>query len=130
MLPDSSDRYAAIAGGLALIAVVLGALGAHALRDVLTVRQLEAWDTAVLYQLVHALAILIVSLWQVQRPEASLRPVLLLFIVGCVLFSGSIYALALGGPGWLGPVTPLGGAAFIVGWTLLIAAFLRGRRPQ
>lgn len=91
--------------------VLLGAFGAHALRGTLELHGMRSvWETAVLYQFVHAAAILFLS-----REEAP-RWIGTAFTVGIVLFSGSLYVLALGGPHWLGPLTPLGGLGFLAGW--------------
>lgn len=97
-------------------AVMLGAFGAHALRDVLDVRGSELWHTAVSYHFWHALA-LALSLFA--APGRGRTIALWLFPLGIVIFCGSLYALALGAPRWLGAVTPLGGVAFIVGWIAL-----------
>ena len=103
----------------ALIAVAAGAFGAHALRDRLTADMLGTWQTAAAYQLYHALALLAVGI--VLGRFSSEGPPWLsasgwLFVAGTVLFSGSLYALALSGVTWLGAVTPLGGVAFLLGW--------------
>jgi len=107
--------------------VMLGAFGAHALRTHLTAAALQTWQTAVLYQLVHALALLAVGVWLKQAGAADrlLGFAALAFAGGVLLFSGSLYGLTLGGPRWLGPVTPLGGLAFIGGWLTLFAAALK-----
>lgn len=97
-------------------AVLLGAFGAHALRDVLDARGSELWHTAVSYHLWHALA-LVAAVFA--TPGRSRRVALAAFPLGIVVFSGSLYALALGAPRWLGAITPLGGVAFIVGWLAL-----------
>ncbi len=110
------------------VAVLLGALGAHALKARLTAGgTLSAWETASSYQLAHAVACVAILAWASARDErrAALSRVALSWLVGSVLFSGSIYVLALGGPRWLGPVTPLGGLAFLAGWALLAAEGLR-----
>jgi len=108
--------------------VVLGAFGAHALASRLADSNLAVWDTAVTYQLTHALALLVVGLL-VRAPAPGASTALNIagwgFLVGVVLFSGSLYALALGGPRLLGPVTPIGGVAFIVGWIALLIGALR-----
>ena len=99
--------------------VVLGAFGAHALKQRLEPSRLDAWNTAVEYHLLHALALLALGLYasatgrKVTLPAAG-------FSAGIALFSGSIYLLALGGPRWLGPVTPLGGLCLIFGWLALL----------
>lgn len=96
-------------------AVVLGAFGAHALRDVLDARGSELWHTAVQYHFWHALALGLA----VFLGGRGARWAALAFALGIVLFSGSLYALALGAPRWCGAITPLGGVAFIVGWIAL-----------
>jgi uncharacterized membrane protein YgdD (TMEM256/DUF423 family) len=99
--------------------IALGAFGAHALRARLEPAQLATWNTAVLYHLIHALALLALALFA----RATGRSVMLpssLFVGGIVLFSGSLYLLALTGWRFLGPLTPLGGAAFIAGWLALL----------
>ncbi len=103
-------------------AVLLGALGAHALHDRLEARgALQSWQVASTYHLVHAVGLLAVLIWAQAQParDGRLRLVGQLWLAGCVLFAGSIYALALGGPRALGPITPLGGLAFLAGWGLL-----------
>jgi uncharacterized membrane protein YgdD (TMEM256/DUF423 family) len=107
--------------------VILGAFGAHALKAQLGPTAIQTWQTAVLYQLVHALALLAVGIWLKQTAGADrlLGLAALAFAAGVVLFSGSLYGLTLGASRWLGPVTPLGGLAFIVGWLTLLAAALR-----
>lgn len=97
-------------------AVMLGAFGAHALRDVLDARGNELWHTAVSYHFWHALA-LVLTVFAV--PGRARRVAMLAFPLGIVVFSGSLYALALGAPRWFGAITPLGGVAFIVGWLAL-----------
>jgi uncharacterized membrane protein YgdD (TMEM256/DUF423 family) len=109
--------------------VAMGAFGAHALKSSLASREMTAvWETACLYHLVHALAVLIVVLLPASSYPSLRLPMLRraawCWVAGVVLFSGSLYALALGGPGWLGPVTPLGGLAFIAGWVLVSFARL------
>ncbi len=95
----------------ALAGVILGAFGAHALKETLEARDsLAVWETAVDYQMWHALAILLAALMG-ERPRSALC-----FALGILLFSGSLYWLALGGPAWLGPVTPLGGLSLMAGW--------------
>lgn len=123
MNPFSALLIGAIYGGLG---VVLGAFGAHALKARLEPSMLATWDTAVLYQLVHGLALLLVALIARTSNLPGLSLAMWSFAVGVLLFSGSLYVLALGGPRWLGPVTPLGGAAFIVGWIAIVVAVVRG----
>ena len=106
--------------------VVLGAFGAHALKNVLDPARLSTWDTAVTYQLFHALAIVLAFLVGRHFPGSALPGYAgWLFVAGVVMFSGSLYALGLGAPRWLGPITPLGGVALIAGWCCLAATALR-----
>mgnify|MGYP006158900465 FL=1 len=114
--------FAAFAGALG---VVLGAFGAHALRGSIEPRLIETFQTAVQYQLIHALALLLVSLtmgWLGQSLSFEISAYA--FMAGIILFSGSLYGLVLTEMKWLGPVTPLGGLCLIVGWlALLIGGF-------
>lgn len=97
-------------------AVLLGAFGAHALRSTLDAAHYELWHTAVEYHFWHALALAIAV--SCGRGPAS-RVAVLAFVLGILLFSGSLYGLALGAVRWVGIVTPFGGVAFIVGWVAL-----------
>lgn len=115
-------------GGLSgATGVVAGAFGAHALKARLEPSALSAFETAVQYQLIHTLALLVTA-WLCARSEGLVTPVVAqgaaqtagwLFVAGIVLFSGSLYVLALGGPRIFGPVTPLGGVCFIAAWLAL-----------
>jgi uncharacterized membrane protein YgdD (TMEM256/DUF423 family) len=107
---------AAVAGASG---VALGAFGAHGLRARLDPAALAVWQTAVLYHLIHALALLALVLFARATGRSVTVPVSL-FAAGIVLFSGSLYLLALTGARWLGPVTPLGGLAFLAGWLSLL----------
>lgn len=110
---NKNDLWFRLAAALGFLAVALGAFGAHALKDVLTANATESvWNTAVQYHFLHALAIAILTL----HPRAPKRAGIC-FLAGIVLFSGSLYLLALFSWKWLGPVTPLGGVAFLAGWT-------------
>jgi uncharacterized membrane protein YgdD (TMEM256/DUF423 family) len=123
---EKSKRFTAIGAFFGLTGVVLGAFGAHALEARLAeFGSTAVWETAVDYQMWHALALLLVSVsgWRSRAADAAA----VCFCLGVPLFSGSLYWLAMDGPRWLGPVTPLGGLLFIVGWGLLISAALRGR---
>jgi len=94
-------------------AVMLGAFGAHALRDVLDARGSELWHTAVSYHFWHALAL---GLAAFSAPGRARSVAVSCFALGLLIFSGSLYALALGAPRWFGAITPVGGVAFIIGW--------------
>ena len=120
------DRlFFALGSASALVAVAAGAFGAHGLRARLSPYLLAVFETAARYQMYHALALLAVG-WAVTRWPGP-WPVRAgwLFAVGTLLFSGSLYALALSGMRWLGAVTPLGGLAFLAGWTCLLLGLLR-----
>jgi len=120
------DRlFFALGSASALVAVATGAFGAHGLRARLSPDLLAVFETAARYQMYHALALLAVG-WAVTRwPGAWPVRAGWLFAVGTLLFSGSLYALALSGMRWLGAVTPLGGLAFLAGWTCLLLGMLR-----
>jgi uncharacterized membrane protein YgdD (TMEM256/DUF423 family) len=104
------------------LAVVLGAFGAHALRDRLGPQILAIYETGVRYQVYHALALLLVGLL---RGSVARSPWIdaagWLFVIGMAVFSGSLYLLSISGARWLGAITPLGGLAFILGWASLAA---------
>lgn len=106
----------------ALLSVAAGAFGAHALRGRLSSEYLTVFETAVRYQMYHALGLLAVA-WAVSRwPGGTAQWGGWFFVIGTLLFSGSLYILALTGARWLGAVTPLGGVAFLAGWLCLILA--------
>lgn len=107
------------------VAVGAGAFGAHALRARLTPDLLAVWETAARYQMYHALALLGVALAASRWPQGGWGAPGWLFTAGIVIFSGSLYVLALSGVRWLGAVTPLGGLAFLAGWALLALAGAR-----
>ena len=120
----TSKLAAAIGACLGASGVILGAFGAHALRSRLEPRDLEAFETAVRYQMYHAFALLATA-WLLSRnaPYASLAA--WAFTVGVAVFSGSLYLLVVSGQRWLGAVTPLGGLAMIIGWLLLALAAIK-----
>ena len=116
------DLLLVSAGLLGASGVALGAFGAHGLKARLGA-SLSVWETAVQYHLIHALFCLALALRLGAPPGLRLSG--WLAVAGVILFSGSLYALALGGPRWLGPITPLGGLAFIVAWGLVLVQGLR-----
>jgi uncharacterized membrane protein YgdD (TMEM256/DUF423 family) len=120
------DRLFFAIGALSAFAgVAAGAFGAHALRVRLSPEYLGIFETAARYQMYHALG-LIAAAWAVARwPGALPQWAAWLFLAGTVLFSGSLYALALTGVRWLGAITPLGGIAFLAGWLCLFLAVRR-----
>jgi uncharacterized membrane protein YgdD (TMEM256/DUF423 family) len=114
---------AAVFGGLSVAA---GAFASHALREKISERSLEIFETGARYQMYHALALLLVALLisRTVSPQPTLVASGWLFIIGIAIFSGSLYALSLTGIKILGAITPLGGVAFIAGWgTLAFAAW-------
>jgi uncharacterized membrane protein YgdD (TMEM256/DUF423 family) len=106
-----------------LVAVGLGAFGAHGLKGVASAEAVGWWETAARYHLFHSLALLALGLFQQHRPGGDAAGFCLLF--GSAVFSGTLYAMALGAPRWLGAVTPVGGLAMMLGW-LLLAWHARG----
>ena len=122
---DSLRRKAGIAACLfAGSAVLAGAFGAHALRERLGPEARVIWHTAVDYQFWHALALLGIACLTGYRVRA-LRWSVSAFVIGIVVFSGSLYTLALGAPRIVGLLTPFGGLSFVVGWSCLLANFWR-----
>jgi uncharacterized membrane protein YgdD (TMEM256/DUF423 family) len=119
-----SARLAIVLGSAAMfVAVALGAFGAHALRARLTPDMTAVWQTAVLYHAWHALALLAVGVLLLQWPgQRAVEVAGWLFVAGIVLFSGSLYAMALTGVRGLGAVTPFGGVAYLAGWAALVWA--------
>ena len=127
----ATARLFLIVGALAaMLAVVLGAFGAHALRARLAPDLLAIYHTAVQYHLWHALGLVLIGVVAIHLPaSALLKWSGWAMLAGIVLFSGSLYVLALTGARWLGAVTPFGGAAFILGWLLLAIAVARASLP-
>jgi uncharacterized membrane protein YgdD (TMEM256/DUF423 family) len=114
------------------LAVIAGAFGAHALRALLQPKQLEVWQTAVQYQFYHAFALLFLSTFSRFKSKLIVSAYYM-FTIGIIFFSGSLYLLScrdlLGMPGLtvLGPVTPIGGLLFIIGWVMLALAAIRNK---
>ena len=104
------------------LAVAAGAFAAHGLRDRLEARALEIFETAARYQMYHALAMILAAVIATSGAKTAGW----IFQVGIVVFSGSLYVLALTGVRWLGAITPLGGLAFLAGWALLVWTVSRG----
>jgi len=114
----NSARTLCVAGLLLALATACGAFGAHALKGQLAPERLQLWETAVRYQFFQALGLLGVGLALRGSDAGVLRAAAALLIAGVLLFSGSLYALALGAPRPLGALTPVGGLAWIIGWVL------------
>lgn len=114
------DRLFFIIGSIsAFLAVVLGAFGAHSLKNRLSPEMLNIFEVGVRYHMYHALALIAVAWASVRWPSGSIIAAGWLFLAGTIIFSGSLYLLSMTGLRWLGAITPIGGAAFLLGWLLL-----------
>ena len=111
-----------------MMAILAGTFGAHGLEQTVTPSLLQTFDTGVRYHMYHALALIGVA-WACEHFGGKL-PVAAgwLFVIGIIVFAGSLYLLAITGARWLGMITPIGGVAFVVGWLLLIVAGAQSRR--
>ncbi len=125
-MPQAAKIFLLLGSLAMMFAVGLGAFGAHGLKDKLSADMLAVYRTGVDYHFYHALGLLALGMIAVHLPESDLvKWSGALMAAGIVLFSGSLYLLALTGTRWLGAITPVGGAAWIVAWALLAAALLR-----
>ena len=114
------DNNIVLGSILLLIAVGLGAFGAHALEETLVSNgRVDTWETAVSYHFYHGFAILVSALFLHHFSNRNIQRAIYCFLIGILLFSGSLYVLSLTGIAWLGAVTPFGGGLFILGWLLL-----------
>lgn len=121
-----SRLFFALGCVLALTGVAAGAFASHGLEGRVPAEALATFETAARHQIYHALALLAVA-WAARAwPHGLWVAAGCLFAAGILLFSGSLYALALGAPRWLGAVAPIGGTAFLAGWSLCVVAALRG----
>jgi uncharacterized membrane protein YgdD (TMEM256/DUF423 family) len=120
------DRFFFVSGAIAaFIAVALGAFGAHSLKTKLSPDMLNIFEVGVRYHMYHAIGLLAVA-WAITRwPEANLNAAGWSFVVGIVVFSGSLYILSIYDIRWLGAITPLGGLAFLIGWAILVWSLAR-----
>ena len=114
-----NSRFLFLGAVFAGLAVAAGAFGAHMLRPVLDATMLGVFETGARYQMYHALALCLLAGIAERNPTLRVAAVGWLFLIGMLLFSGSLYVLALSGVRWVGAFTPLGGAALITGWALL-----------
>jgi len=110
-----------------LIGVAAGAFGAHSLRSTLSPDLLQVFETGSRYQMVHALALIVTSIALERAPRAALVWAGWLFLAGQIVFSGSLYALALSGTRLWGAVTPFGGLCLLAGWLMLGLGLARGK---
>lgn len=118
-------QFLIIGSLVAMLAVILGAFGAHALKEVLTEKELHAYEIGIRYQFYHAFALLVVGILQQIFSNKWLSRAGYCFLIGILLFSGSLYLLACDASwgmsmAWAGPLTPIGGVFFILGWGSLI----------
>lgn len=111
----------------AALAVAMGAFGAHGLKDAVSADLLAVYQTGAQYHVFHALGLILVGVIARETATSLMHWAGWLLFVGIILFSGSLYVLAISGERWLGMITPLGGTAFIAGWVLLAISAL-GRR--
>jgi uncharacterized membrane protein YgdD (TMEM256/DUF423 family) len=111
---------------LLAFAVAIGAFGAHGLKAHLSEAMLQTWKTGVEYHFYHALGLLLIGVLSVSKQSNLLNWSAIFLFAGIILFSGSLYILAITGIKWLGAITPLGGISFIVGWVLLAVAVFKG----
>ena len=124
----STSRVLIMAGGiLGLLGVVAGAMGVHALRDTLDARAFSTFETGVRFQMYHALALLAVGTLAGRWKTGFVKLSGVLFTAGVVLFSGSLYILAITGIGVFGAIAPLGGLSLMAAWTSLIVGAIRQR---
>ena len=121
------QKFSLMAGSIfGALAVMIGAFGAHALKNMLTqTNRLETFETAVKYQFYHALALLFIGLLCYHINHPAMKWATYGFTFGILIFSGSLYVLCLSGVTWLGAITPIGGVLMIVGWVSLFYAVLK-----
>lgn len=136
-MPDLTDeldakssylsRLALVSGAcLCFLAVAIGAFGAHALADILQQNQrLDTFELANRYQFYHGLALFLIGIWRTGQPFADLYLSVYCFVLGTIIFSGSLYALSLSNIGVFGAITPIGGLLLLFSWALLIYRSLR-----
>ena len=118
-------NFISIGSILGMLVVILGAFGAHALKEQLTEYGQSIYDKAVFYQMFHAIGIFIVTFIGDYYSSINISIIIWAFVLGIVLFSGSLYILAITKIRWLGMVTPIGGTFFIIGWGVLIFKLLK-----
>jgi uncharacterized membrane protein YgdD (TMEM256/DUF423 family) len=125
-IEEMEKNFLALAALLGALSVGLGAFGAHALENRLSANLLETYETAVRYQFYHVIALALVGLALARWPDNGLLTIAgWLFMIGILVFSGSLYLLVFSGLRWLGAITPIGGVAFIGGWIALAVAVWR-----
>lgn len=119
-----ASRLISLAASAGFVAVALGAFGAHALEESLNQQQVGWWETATFYLLAHAICGLSIGLTNPGNKHVHAGWIM---VIGALIFSGMLYAMALGGPRWFGAIVPIGGVGMLMGWALLCVAGLRSR---
>jgi len=127
---EKSDKLIAVGAIMAAIAVMIGAFGAHIVKDMVTPERLENWETGAQYHFYHSIAIILTGLVARNNSSELLKWAGVIFAVGVLFFSFSLYTLALTDITWLGAITPLGGVAFIIGWLLLAKVCIPSKKQQ
>ena len=112
-------NFFAIGAVSGALVVMLGAFGAHGLKDILDDYSRSVYEKAVLYQMFHTIMIILLGVMDKVQPQINLYWAGLSFLLGIILFSGSLYLLAITGLKWLGAITPIGGLFFILGWSII-----------
>ncbi|MGF1911045.1 DUF423 domain-containing protein [Vibrio kasasachensis] len=129
-----ANNLIAFGGILAGVGVALGAFASHGLKKILSPYLLDVFSIAVQYQFIHATAIILCGMLLLMKLGTKAQKYFFIsaicFIIGIFCFSGSLYALALTGVKWFGPITPLGGMTFMVGWALFVYAALQIKRGE
>ena len=126
-MPRTAKLFLVLGCIAALLAVAIGAFGSHGLKARISPELMAVYKTGVEYHFYHALGLILLGLAASRLPESALlRAAGWAMLAGSVLFSGSLYLLALTGLGWLGAITPIGGACFIAAWLLLAISLARG----
>lgn len=123
--PHTTTKVAPL---LLALGVACGAFGAHALKDTVPPADLAIWEKAVLYHLVHSLAILVVAGLPATVPIAAKNRISWILLLSILIFSGTLYGLVLSNQRWLGAITPIGGSGFILAWALLSIALMRAKK--
>jgi len=120
------NKYLAITAFLGILTIILGAFGAHALKESLTSDALKSFETAVRYQMYHVLFLLFINTTNLLSTKFK-KTISVIILIGILFFSGSIYAITIGGvsPKLIWFITPLGGLLFIIGWTLLFLNLIK-----
>ncbi len=122
---SNSRTVIAVGAFMAFLAVLTGAFAAHGLKDTLSQYELEIFKTGVLYQMMHALGLILVGALKQHTSDRSLTFAAILMLLGIILFSGSLYTLSISGVRWLGMITPVGGVCFLLAWLLVSLSFFR-----